>query len=778
VSLETSGKGEHTVPFVHDGQKLILDLRPAWPAGRDATVRVDYRLRDPKQGLYFFGPTPAEPQTPAMLWSQGETSEARYWFPCLDQPDQRQSTELVVTVADGFDVVSNGKLVERRPAADRKTVTYHWRQEQPHPSYLVTLVVGRFDIVREQWRGKPVLFYVPRGRGETVARSFGHTRDMLTFFSDRFGIEYPWDQYAQVVVEQFSAGGMENTSATTLTEMALLDARAALDQSTDGLVAHEMGHQWWGDLVTCRSWAHVWLNEGFATFAALLWTEHSKGPDEAAYQLLQEGRAAMAGDKDRPIVDRRYPFELAMFDARAYPKGSWVLHMLRRQLGEDAFWRGLRRYGTEYRLRAAETSDFRKVLERVSGRSLERFFYDWTERAGHPVVQVSTEYVPESKEARVTVKQTQKGEAFRFPLKLVFSFRNGKGSPAPVVREEDVLDKEHTFVVTLPARPSLVEVDPDQAVLAELHETKGRELWLEQLRAGSSVTSRLRAAQHFGQSKATADREALARALSSDPFWGVRAEVAAALGESGGDPCRDALINGLGQPNPKVRRACAAQLGDFHRDGTAASALKALLRRGDPSYFVEEAALAAYAKLQPADVVGVLTPWLAKPSYNEVLRTAVLNGLGTAEDVAALDTLLDWTKRGKSRECRAAALAALATLSKTGRLTDDQQKRVVAIVTACLEGEQSLVRGAAVGALRDMGRTATPALAALEALRRHDPSDHLRDMAKAAIDQIHTNTPVPAELTRLREELDRLKRSNDTLQKRLDRFEKVERKGA
>jgi aminopeptidase N len=209
-----------------------------------------------------------------------------------------------------------------------------------------------------------------------------------------------------------------------------------------------------------------------------------------------------------------------------------------------------------------------------------------------------------------------------------------------------------------------------------------------------------------------------------------------------------------------------------------ASALAALLRQGDPSYFVEAAALTSYAQVKPADVVAVLTPWLGKPSYNEVLRTAVLNGLGAAEDVAALDTLLAWTKRGKPRECRAAALGAVARLSKTGRLTDEQQKRAVAAVSACLEGEQPMVLAAAVGALRDMGRSATPALAALEALRRHDPSDHLRELAKAAIDQIHTNTPVPAELTRLREELDRLKRSNDALQKRLDRFEKLERKGA
>src|SRR5262249_34353741 len=273
-------------------------------------------------------------------------------------------------VADGFEVLSNGALLSRKEN-DNKTVTYHWKQEKSHSSYLVTLVVGQFDVVKEDWHGLPVLYYVPKGRKPDVARTFGRTREMLTFFSKRFGIAYPWEKYAQVVVEQFSSGGMENTSATTLTDRALLDERAFLDSSPDGLIAHELGHQWWGDLVTCRDWSHIWLNEGFATFSEVLWMEHDKGADEAAYLLLQKARSARGGGKDRPIVDRRYTSAVSMFDARAYPKGAWVLHMLRRRLGDDAFWRAMRRYGTEHRLKSVETSDFRKTLERDTGFNLE-----------------------------------------------------------------------------------------------------------------------------------------------------------------------------------------------------------------------------------------------------------------------------------------------------------------------------------------------------------------------------------------------------------------------
>jgi aminopeptidase N len=777
VMMMAGDQKQESVRFSHDGRKLVLDLEPAWPAGKEATLRIDYRVREPKAGLHFFGPTEAEPDVPLTVWSQGEPDTNRYWFPCVDQPNQRQTTELVVTVADGFEVLSNGKLIERQSNPD-KSVTFHWRQDKPHAAYLVTLVVGRFDIVREEWNELPVLFYVPKGHKEEIARTFGRTREMLTFFSKRFGIDYPWDKYAQVVVEQFSAGGMENTSATTLTDRALHDQRSTLDSSAEGLLAHELAHQWWGDMVTCRDWSHLWLNEGFASYAEVLWAEHAKGPDEAAYQLIQKARAAIAGGKERPIVDRRYPSSWSMFDARSYPKGAWVLHMLRQRLGEEMFWKCIQQYGTEHRFQSADTTDFRKTLERVTGRSLERFFYDRTERSGHPVLQVGTDYLPDSKQLRIVVKQIQASEPFHFPLKISINRHLGRSSgSAARVREieRDITEKEQSFYFDMD-RPELVEIDPEQAVLAEIKETKSRELWLKQLTHSPSVSARVRAAEHFGQSKAPADREALAAALNLERFWGVQAEVAVALGESGGDSCREALIQGLHHAHPRVRRACADQLGKFHHDAKAAAALKAVLQEGDPSYFVEAACLGAYAKLQQPDTVAVLLPWLAKPSHNDVLRAAALEGLGNSQDLSALDTLTTWTKRGKPRTCRAAALLGLARLAQKANPSDEQRQRVVTVVAACLDSESAPIRRSAVTALRELGRSAAPTLDTLDAIARHDPDERLRELARKAAEQIRSNTPVTVELTRLREELERVKRANEALRERVDKFEKIERK--
>jgi aminopeptidase N len=772
VSLTGDDNGGSPISFSHDGKQLELDID--WPAHAKKTVRIDYRVRDPRAGLYFFQPSKSEPDVPMIVWSQGETTENRYWFPCLDTPNQKQSTELFVTAADGYEVLSNGKLAGKKSNGDGTTI-WHWDEPQPHASYLVTLVVGKFDVVRDDWRGKEVSYYVPVGHKDDIARTFGRTREMIDFFSRRFGIDYPWEKYAQVVVEQFTAGGMENTSATTLTESGLLDERSLLDGDSDGLISHELGHQWWGDLVTCKDWAHIWLNEGFASYCEVLWDEHRHGADEAAYNLWQKRHGAVAGGKSRPIVDRRYPNPDSMFDGRAYPKGAWVLHMLRKQLGDDVFFKGLRVYGTENGHRSVETGDFRKVMERVSGRDLERFFYDWTERPGHPVLNISSTYLPDSKQVKVVVKQTQQGEAFQFQLPIAFeatSLSKSKRSN----ESANVTEKEETFFFNCPERPQQILIDPDLTVLCELTEDKGRDLWLNQLRSAPTAAARMAAAEHFAKSKRPPDQDALVTALKSETFWGVKVRIAEALGQNGGTTGRDALIGGLEQPDARIRRACAKALGDFRKDEKVIATLKARLNDGDPSSAVEAALLQAYAHAQPADVVTVATPYLAKPSRRETIRVAALGALASSQDLATLDTLISWTKRGKPLPVRTAAIGGLAELSKHGNPNDAQRKRIVEAVAAGLENEGPRVRSAAVRSLRELGQSAAVSLPALEAIARHDPDGRVQESASKAVEAIRSNSPAPVELGRLREELERLKSANAALQERLDRFERKSKK--
>jgi aminopeptidase N len=761
------------VRFNHDGKKLTILLDALWPAGQDATLKIDYRVEKPKAGLHFFGPTKAEPDTPRIVWSQGEPTDNRYWFPCVDEPDQRQTTEIVVTVPDDFEALSNGKLLGRKTSPDGKSVTFDWRQDKPHPSYLVTLVVGQFDVVREDWDGIPVLYYVPKGQKDRVATTFSRTRDMLGFFSKRFGIQYPWDKYAQVVAYRFG-GGMENTSATTLGEV-LQDERATLDGNRDGLISHELAHQWWGDMVTCRDWAHIWLNEGFASFAEALWDEHKNGADAYAYNMDQKAAGAIRGGKERPIVDRHYSSPGSMFDSRAYPKGAWVLHMLRRRLGDDVFWQGVQHYGSEHRLQSAETSDFRRTLERTSGRNLERFFYDWTERPGNPVLDVTTEYLPNTQQARIVLKQTQAGQPFHFPL-TIHAYCSGASNPFVV--QQDVTDKEYTLIVPLAGPLTMVDIDPEQGVLCEIKETKNRDLWLAQLQGAPGVPARLRAVQHFRDSKADEDRAMLAGALTREKFWGVQTALASALGTLGGDKAREALLEDLRQADPRVRRACVEALGRLPADEKVATALGKLLREGDPSYAVCGAAMTSYARQRGKDAVAVLNPWLTRPSFNDTFRSSALTALGSTGDPAALDLLVSNTGPGQPRNTRSAALRGLIQLAQKAKLSDAQRQRVVAELTAALQRDDTPAHFTILMALSDLGPLAQPLLPALEELLRKEPSARVREFAQREIDKVRAQAKAGSaapsdEVKQLREKVERLEREQADLRERLKKLEKV-----
>lgn len=778
VKQVTLAKGSETAApakFTYDGNKLGIDLGSRWAAGQEGVVHIVYRVKDPKDGLHFFAPSKSEPDVPLLMWSQGEPTSNRYWIPCYDEPDQRQTTEIVATVPEGNEVVSNGKLLSRKPNTGDKTVTFDWRQDKRHPAYLVTLVVGKFDVVQEEWDGIPVLYYVAPGRKAEVQPTFARTRDMLTYFSKQFGVRYPWDKYAQVMCFQFG-GGMENTSATTMGDRILLDERSLLDRNSDSIISHEMAHQWWGDMVTCRDWSHLWLNEGFASYAEALWDEHHKGRDDYAYNMHGKARGAIQGGKTRPVMDRHYTSPGAMFDGRSYPKGAWVLHMLRHELGDEAFWQGIKAYATEHQFESAESGDFRRSMEKATGRDLERFFYDWVERPGNPELEVTTEYLPDNQQARIVAKQTQPGEAYHFPLKVVLFT---SGSNAPTVLEQEMTEKEVTLRVPVAAPLTRVDVDPDQAVLSDIKETKGAQLWRPQLLEGPSVPARIRAAQHFGQSKTDEDRDLLAKAFTGEKFWAVQVELATSLGAAGGNVSRDALLQGLHAPDARVRRACVDGLGKFTTDASVAGIIKETMQKGDPSYAVEGATLSAYARLKQKDAVALITPFLSKPSHEDVLAGSALAALGQTQDPATLETLLSWSQPGKSRNCRTAALRGLTEVAKNKDLTEAQKQQILKPLTAALENDDRFLRFTILNALPELGPLAASTLPAVDKLVAEAPDGRVKEMAKGVADRIRAQTTggstgASAELGQLREEIKKLQSDQEKLRLRLEKFEKSE----
>lgn len=771
VSGVTLARGEATpspVKYVNDGESIEVMLGDKPLAQHaSAAITIHYTIKDPESGLHFFAPTEEEPDTPYVVWSQGESITNRYWVPCRDHPNEMQTTEMIITTAKGNEVISNGRLLSKKDNAN-DTVTFHWLQDKPHVSYLMTLIVGDFYVESQTWRGKPVTYYVPRKHRADVKRSFGNTLRMLEYFSNVTGVEYPWDKYAQICTEQFG-GGMENTSATTLGDNTLHDARAHLDSNSDSLVAHELAHQWFGDLVTCKDWAHLWLNEGFASFMSPIWFEYDLGREEYDYAIFNAMNRAIKGGKKRPVVDRHWENPRDMFDGRAYPKGASILHMLRRRVGTDMFWQSVKHYLTVNAHQPVETSDFRKAIEHVTGRSLERFFYDWTERPGAPILEVKFSWSAEENLADITIKQTQEDEAFHIPFEVEFHFDKAR----PITFRREIADKQTRFFYPLPTRPTMVLIDPRDAVLKEIKEEKGQDLWATQLTSAPYVVQRIRAAKHLGDEGGDQNVELLDDALSSESFWGVSAEIAKALGKAGGDAARDALLAGLKHKHPKVRRPCADQLSSFEGDEKVESALYSLIQQGDASYRVEAAAISSYGEVKTDGAVPFLTSLLDRDSHREQIRSAALRAMGKQTNTEGLDTLSDWTKRGKPRWCRMAATHALGSLAENLKLTDDETSSVIDALTTGLDSDNRWLQGTAIRTLGKLGEDAKPALSKLKALAAHSPERRIQTAAKNAVEKITAATPPDLQVEELRDELEALGESNRELSDRIEKLESM-----
>ncbi len=324
--------------------QLVVTFAQPLPADRETTVTIAYDA-EPQQGLYFRTPELGYRAGEAHLFTQGEAIHARHWFPCFDSPNERFTSEIICHVPDDMVVFANGRLVSREPEPGTGRVAFRWLQDKPHVNYLISLVAGHFRSVEDRYRDIPLAFHVLPSEIDQAPNSFRGTRDMLAFFEDETGVPYPWAKYDQVCVNDFVAGGMENTSITTLTDGTLFTAATENLEDSEGLVSHELSHQWFGDLVTCKDWSHLWLNEGFATYYETLWLGHHHGRDALRYELFNRLRELTANPGDtRPIVRRTFNSPDEMFDHLTYPKAGWVLHMIRCELGDDLYRRCIRTY--------------------------------------------------------------------------------------------------------------------------------------------------------------------------------------------------------------------------------------------------------------------------------------------------------------------------------------------------------------------------------------------------------------------------------------------------
>ena len=492
----------------------------------------------------------------------------------------------------------------------------------------------------------------------------------------------------------FIYGGMENTSATTQTAMTLHDERAHIDFTSDPLVAHELAHQWFGDLVTCKDWSHAWLNESFATYFESLFREHDLGHDEFMLELHGNAQAYFDEDKDRyrrPMVTRVYKNTNDLFDRHLYEKGSLILHMIRRHLGDDAWWRSINAYLMRHKTKGVETVDLIQAIQDSTGKNMRPFFDQWVYKAGHPEYKVRSWWDARAKKSFVRVLQTQatndETALFSMPVSIAFHW-DGREQKRVT---ETVSKKEHLFSYALPAPPQIVLFDPDHAILKRLDFVKHESMWILQLSQDPHVLGRLDAAQALGRSATPSAVQALRQALFQEPFWGVQAEVARALGSAGSLAAVDALLEGLRQiEHPKTRRALYEALGRYPLPRVSEEIRSRYAT--EKSYLAEAEALRSLGRMKDPALVGLLKEALKRESWNDVLRCAALDGIGSLQLAESIAILKEYSRYGYHPNARMTAIRRLGIL---GHGREDVQD----FLTGLLKDPYLLVQLAVVRAL-------------------------------------------------------------------------------
>lgn len=611
--VEINGK---TAKYDYKNEILTIDLGKTFTAKDKYQVYIDYTAKPnersfggsaaitSEKGLFFINPLGEEGNKPMQIWTQGETENNSAWFPTVDKPNERMTQEIYLKIQDKFVTLSNGLLKSSKKNADG-TRTDHWVMDMPHAPYLAMLAIGEFAVVEEQWKGK-LLQYIVEPEYEKDAKAiFSNTPEMLTFFSDYLGVEYPWQKYSQVVVKDYVSGAMENTTAVIFGDFVQNTTRELIDNHNERIVAHEMMHHWFGDYVTCESWANLTMNEGFANYSEYLWLEHEYGRDAADYHLMGEQSGYMASSAQggmHPLIYFGYEDKEDMFDAHSYNKGGAILHMLRKTIGDDAFRAALKKYLEDNKFQAVEAHDLRLSLEAVSGQDLNWFFNQWYFNQGHPSLEIEYGYDATNKEALVAISQVQNPKenpaVFVLPMAVDIYIEDGKKP----VRKTVVMDKrEQVFRFPSAVEPKLIVADAEHYLLANKYEEKSEEEYVFQFYNAPFFQDRYVALEALSSATSTAAKKVKKDALK-DKFWAIR-NIALSM------------VNPT--DNVDIMNEVAEMAKNDSRSQVKASALLLLGATGDakytniaknaidkePSYTVVSAGLEALTQLDKASAV-------------------------------------------------------------------------------------------------------------------------------------------------------------------------------
>jgi aminopeptidase N len=598
------GTSQSPLKYKYDGKVLNIGLDKRYKGGEQYTLYIEYTAKPDEfeaegsaaitdaKGLYFINPKGEEKDKPTQIWTQGETEATSVWVPTIDRPNQKTTQEIAMTVPDKYVTLSNGILVSQKKNSDG-TRTDTWKMDLPHAPYLFFMGVGEYTVIKDNWKGKEVSYYVEKEYAPVARRIFGSTPEMMTFFSRITGVDFPWPKYGQIVGRDYVSGAMENTTATLHQESAYQDARELVDgNSWEDVISHELFHQWFGDYVTTESWSNLALNESFANYSEYLWREYKYGRDAAdAHHLTDMQGYIGSQSENKDLVRFTYRDKEDMFDAVSYNKGGRILHMLRNFVGDSAFFKALNLYLTTNKFKAGEAHNLRLAFEEVTGKDLNWFFNQWFFGSGHPKLDVTYNYDEPSKKVNVIVKQTQtSGKVFKLPIAIDI-YEGGKKERKQVW----VKNKVDTFTFSYNTKPELVNFDGDKYLLAEKKESgKTLDNYVYQYKNAGLYLDRREAIDFAAKNQDDPKALALLKESLSDKYQGLR-NYALDKVDMKKQKVREELESIIYQlatkdPKPLVRARAIGLLANYTKPEYKALYLKSI---NDSSYSVAGEALEA-----------------------------------------------------------------------------------------------------------------------------------------------------------------------------------------
>lgn len=591
---------DKALAFDYDNYELTIKLPKTYQQNEAFTVYIKYLSQPEKvkdkvtglltdaKGLYFVNNTSSDLNT-KQIWTHGETQANSSWMPTIDSPNQKTTQEFYITVPKNYKTISNGRFVSGQVKGNVRTD--YWKLDKKHAPYLAFFAVGEFEIVKgKAYKDIPVEYYVDKKNKENADAIFGLSHEMLTFYESKFGIKYPWSKLSHIVVSDFVSGAMENTSAIVYNENAYLKPGQLVDKNTqETVIAHAIAHQWFGNLVTAESWSNVALNESLANYAEYLWLEHKYGAEEAEMHLFnQQEIYKQSATQNLPLVRFTYDSTEELFNPVTYSKGGLIFHMLRKYLGDDIFFEGLKSYLEKYQFNDAEVHQLRLVFEELTGKDLNWFFNQWFFGANHPDIDISYDYNTLQKTVTINLYQYQQ-EPFQFPFTIDI-FEGNKRTR----HEFFVEGKDASFTFPYQTQPKLIQVNADNALLCQIRENKVLSDYLFQLKNATSFSHR---------------RAALLQVVKKQDDRTVF----------------EAVVSALNDKSPQIRILALENIDLINKFSKKDAINKIMqLAESDPKTMVRAAAIGTLGKLTDPELINIFAKGLQSESFS-VLGNALIS---------------------------------------------------------------------------------------------------------------------------------------------------------